>query len=92
MKTISKFIEIGNEATGNNVSYQEITDEQNYAIFDALGVPRTTDGKFKIASEAPFASDGMVTFVQAIRKGKMSLKADDLEKLTEEKSITVKYM
>ncbi|HIS37251.1 TPA: NmrA family NAD(P)-binding protein [Candidatus Scatousia excrementigallinarum] len=90
--TISKFIEIGNEATGNNVSYQEITDEQNYAIFDAMGVPRTTDGKFKKDSEAPFSSDGMVTFGQAIRKGKMSLKTDDFEKLTGDQPLTVKYM
>ena len=44
---ISQFIEIGNEATGNHVTYQEVTDEENYQIFDAMGVPRTTDGVFK---------------------------------------------
>lgn len=90
--TISKFIEIGNAETGNNVKYEEITDEQNYAVFDAMGVPRTTDGKFKKDSEAPFSSDGMVTFGQAIREGKMSLQTDDFEKLTGEKPLTVKYM
>lgn len=90
--TISKFIEIGNAETGNNVKYEEITDEQNYAVFDAMGVPRTTDGKFKKDSEAPFSSDGMVTFGQAIREGKMSLQTEDFEKLTGEKPLTVKYM
>ena len=90
--TISKFIETGNAETGNNVKYEEITDEQNYAVFDAMGVPRTTDGKFKKDSEAPFSSDGMVTFGQAIREGKMSLQTDDFEKLTGEKPLTVKYM
>lgn len=90
--TISKFIEIGNAETGNNVKYEEITDEQNYAVFDAMGVPRTTDGKFKKDSEAPFSSDGMVTFGQAIREGKMALQTDDFEKLTGEKPLTVKYM
>lgn len=90
--TISKFIEIGNAETGNNVKYEEITDEQNYAVFDAMGVPRTTDGKFKKDSEAPFSSDGMVTFGQAIREGKMSLQTDDFEKLTGKKPLTVKYM
>ena len=69
--TISQFIEYGNQATGNNVRYQEITDEENYQIFDAMGVPRTTDGVFQKDSEAPFSSNGMVTFAQAIREGKM---------------------
>ncbi|MHA6534287.1 NAD(P)H-binding protein [Paenibacillus sp. BAC0078] len=44
LMTITDFIEIGNAATGNHVTYEPITDEENYAIFDALGVPRTTDG------------------------------------------------
>lgn len=90
--TISQFIEIGNSATGHHVSYQAITDEQNYQVFDAMGVPRTTDGKFKKDSEAPFSSDGMVTFGQAIREGKMSLQTDDFIKLTGAQPLTVKYM
>ncbi|MGN1282744.1 MAG: NAD(P)H-binding protein [Limosilactobacillus sp.] len=90
--TISKFIEIANEETGNHVKYEEITDEQNYAVFDAMGVPRTTEGKFKKDSEAPFSSDGMVTFGQAIREGKMALQTDDFQKLTGDDPLTVKYM
>lgn len=90
--TISRFIEIGNQVTGNHVSYQAITDEQNYAVFDAMGVPRTTDGQFKKDSEAPFSSDGMVTFGQAIREGKMSLQTNDFKKLTGDQPLTVKYM
>ncbi|WP_240544277.1 NAD(P)H-binding protein [Bifidobacterium sp. SO4] len=58
LMTISQFVEIGNEATGNHVTYQEITDEENYQVFDAMGVPRTTDGVFLDGSEAPFSSDG----------------------------------
>ncbi|WP_315671607.1 NAD(P)H-binding protein [Clostridium sp. 19966] len=92
LMTISDFIAYGNEATGNHVSYSEITDEENYAIFDAMGVPRTTDGAFKKGSEAPFSSDGMVTFAQAIRLGKMAEFTDDFKKLTGDDPITVKYM
>ncbi|MBP2058490.1 NAD(P)H dehydrogenase (quinone) [Lactobacillus colini] len=92
LMTISKFIEIGNKETGNHVTYQEISDEENYQIFDAMGVPRTTDGKFKKDSEAPFSSDGMVTFGQAIREGKMDLHTDDFKKLTGKDPITVDYM
>lgn len=89
LMTISKFIEYGNKATGNNVSYKELTDEENYQIFDAMGVPRTTDGVFKKDSEAPFSSDGMVTFAQAIREGKMAVKTDDFKKLTGDDPISV---
>lgn len=92
LMTISDFIRIGNEQTGNNVSYQEVSDEENYVIFDAMGVPRTTDGQFKEESEAPFSSEGMVTFGQAIREGKMAEHTDDFEKLTGSKPLTVAYM
>ena len=92
LMTISRFIEYGNQATGNSVRYQEITDEENYQIFDAMGVPRTTDGVFKKDSEAPFSSDGMVTFAQAIREGKMDTFTDDYKKLTGQDPMTVLYM
>jgi len=92
LMTITKFVEIGNVATGNNISYKEVTDEENYQIFDAMGVPRTTDGVFKKDSEAPFSSDGMVTFAQAIREGKMDIHTDDFKKLTGSDPISVQYM
>lgn len=92
LMTITDFVNIGNKVTGNNVRYEEVTDEENYAIFDAMGVPRTTDGVFQKGSEAPFSSEGMVTFAQAIRLGKMAEFTKDFEKLTGEKAITVNYM
>ena len=92
LMTISKFIEYGNEATGNHVTYKELTDEENYQIFDAMGVPRTTDGVFLEGSEAPFSSDGMVTFAQAIREGKMAIKTDDFYELTGSEPISVLEM
>lgn len=92
LMNITKFIEIGNEATGNHVSYEEISDEENYAVFDKMGVPRTTDGEFQKHSSAPFSSEGMVTFGQAIHEGKMDMFTDDFKKLTGDDPITVKYM
>ncbi|WP_077610181.1 NmrA family NAD(P)-binding protein [Clostridium sp. Marseille-P2415] len=92
LMTITDFVNIGNKVTGSNVRYEEVTDEENYAIFDAMGVPRTTDGVFQKGSEAPFSSEGMVTFAQAIRLGKMAEFTKDFEKLTGEKAITVNYM
>lgn len=92
LMTMTEFVEIGNKVTGNHVVYQEVTDEENYQIFDAMGVPRTTDGIFKDGSEAPFSSDGMVTFAQAIREGKMDIFTDDFEKLTGKKPLSVQYL
>ena len=92
LMTIARFCEIGNEETGNHVDYKFVTDEENYAIFDAMGVPRTTDGVFQKGSEAPFSSDGMVTFAQAIREGKMDIKTDDFQKLTGCEPLTVREM
>ena len=92
LMTISKFIEYGNKATGNHVSYKELTDEENYQVFDAMGVPRTTDGVFLEGSEAPFSSDGMVTFAQAIREGKMAVHTEDFKELTGSDPITVLEM
>ncbi|WP_017471306.1 NAD(P)H-binding protein [Amphibacillus jilinensis] len=92
LMTMTDFIEIGNKVTGHHVTYKEITDEENYQIFDAMGVPRTTDGTFKDGSEAPFSSEGMVTFAQAIRLGKMDTFTDDFYTLTGQKPLTVAYM
>ena len=38
LMTITQFIEIGNESTGNNLTFQNVTDEENYQIWDAMGV------------------------------------------------------
>lgn len=92
LMTISDFVKIGNEVSGNNVKYQAVSDEEDYAIFDKMGVPRNTDGDFKKDSSAPFSSDGMVTFGKAIREGKMNTYSDDYFKLTGQKARTVKSM
>ncbi|EOH71926.1 NmrA family NAD(P)-binding protein [Enterococcus malodoratus] len=92
LMTISEFVAIGNEVTNNHVTYKEISDEENYAVFDAMGVPRTTEGKFKDDSEAPFSSEGMVTFAQAIRENKMAEHTNDFKELTGDLPVSVRYM
>lgn len=74
------------------VKVVDVSEEEVYAGFDAIGVPRTTDGAFKDGSPAPYSSDGMVTFARAIRIGKMDNFTDDFEKLTGVKPRTVAYM
>lgn len=90
--TMAEFAAIGNDVTGNDLTFRELTDEENYAVFDAMGVPRTTDGEFQDGSSAPFSSEGMVTFGQAIREGKMAVHTDDFRMLTGRRPITVHDM
>lgn len=92
LMTISTFCAIGDVSTGNHVPFVNVTDEENYQIWDAMGVPRTTDGVFLKDSEAPFSSDGMVTFAQAIREGKMDIHTMDFTELTGATPISVRYM
>ena len=89
--TIGEYIEIANQVTGHQVNYVEINDEEQYAFFDSIGVPRTTEQmRAQTAANFPFCSDGMVTFGRAIRLGQMSPFTDDFEKLVGRKPLTVK--
>ncbi len=89
--TIAEYIAIANEVTGHNVEYKYINDEEQYAFFDSIGVPRTTEEMWaQTASNFPFCSDGMVTFGRAIRLGQMSTFTNDFEKLTGRKPLSVR--
>ena len=91
--TIAQYIDIANQVTGHNVKYVEISDEEQYAFFDSIGVPRTTEEMWaQTATNFPFCSDGMVTFGRAIRLGQMSTFTNDFEQLTGKKPMTVREM
>lgn len=90
---VATFIEIGNSVTGWNVVYREISDEDSYAYFDSIGVPRTTEEAWgEKASAFPYCSEGMVSFGRALRLGQMAVFTDDFEKLTGDKPISVREM
>ena len=91
--TIGEFVEIGARVTGKAVTYRYVTDEEQYEYFDAIGVPRTTEGMWADSAKAfPFCSDGMVTFGRALRNGQMAVFTDDFEKLTGRKPVSVQEM
>ena len=70
--TIADFLEIASEVTGKKVVYKYITDDEMYAYFDSIGVPRTTEEMWAdTAKNFPFCSDGMVTFGKAIRQNQI---------------------
>lgn len=75
------------------VEYKYINDDEMYAFFDSIGVPRTTEEMWAdTAKNFPFCSDGMVSFGRAIRLNQMNTYTDDFEKLTGQKPITVRAM
>ena len=89
--TIGEYIAIANDVTGHDVKYVAISDDEQYAFFDSIGVPRTTDDMWaQTATNFPFCSDGMVTFGRAIRQNHMAVLTDDFEKLTGRKPLTVR--
>jgi NAD(P)H dehydrogenase (quinone) len=69
------------EISGTDVTYVPISDEDQYAIFDSMGVPREYDAEAIAASPIPWNSDDMVSFSRAIRLGHMSSLSDTVQTL-----------
>jgi NAD(P)H dehydrogenase (quinone) len=68
------------EVAGKPVPYQVVTDDDMYAQFDAMGVPRQVEDI--PSSGIPWCSDDMVSFERAIREGELALISDDVQRLT----------
>jgi len=69
------------ELSGAPVEVVDLTDEQMYAMWDALGVPREATGDFS-RSPVPWCSDGMVSLGREIRLGHLSTVTNVVEQLT----------
>ncbi|WP_291054483.1 NAD(P)H-binding protein [Herbiconiux sp.] len=69
------------ELSGAPIEIVDLTDDEMYAMWDALGVPRDATGDFS-NSPVPWASDGMVTFGRMIRAGHLGRLTDVVERFT----------
>lgn len=69
------------ELSGADIRIVDLTDEEMYAMWDALGVPRESTGDFS-NSPVPWCSDGMVSFGQMVRMGSMAKVTDVVERFT----------
>lgn len=79
------------EVTGRPLAYVPIDDAQQYAIFDAMGIPRRpVDDQY--VGAIPWNSDDMVSFGAAIREGFLCLCTDDVRKLTGKQARSVRAL
>ena len=69
------------EITGKPLAYRTISDEEQYAMFDAMGIPRRPVDDQSVKG-IPWNSDDMVSFGRAIREGFLEICTNDVEKLT----------
>lgn len=79
------------QITGKPIEYVPLDDDGQYAMFDAMGIPRRPVDDQTVAG-IPWNSDDMVTFGQAIREGFLELCTDDVERLTGHKARSVRQM
>lgn len=79
------------EVTGRPVEYVSLDDEGQYAMFDAMGIPRRPVDDSEV-NGIPWNSDDMVTFGRAIREGFLELCTDHVERLTGRKARSVRQM
>lgn len=91
LQTFSEVTEILSEVTGKPIRYVPVDDEQQYAIFDAMGIPRRPVDDSYVGG-IPWNSDDMVTFGQAIREGFLEICTNDVELLTGRPARSVRQM
>ncbi|MDF8334567.1 SDR family oxidoreductase [Novosphingobium cyanobacteriorum] len=91
LQTFREVSAIMAEVTGRPVEYVSLNDEAQYAMFDAMGIPRRPVDDQEI-NGIPWNSDDMVSFGRAIREGYLELLTDDVERLTGRKARSVRQM
>jgi NAD(P)H dehydrogenase (quinone) len=69
------------ELSGAEFEVIDLSDEQMYAMWDSLGVPREATGDFS-KSPVPWCSDGMVSFGRMIREGHLDVVTNVVERFT----------
>jgi len=81
LQSFAEVTAILSQITGVPLAYAPVSDEAQYKIFDAMGIPRRPVDDLSIQG-IPWNSDDMVTFGAAIREGFLAIVSDDVEKLT----------
>jgi NAD(P)H dehydrogenase (quinone) len=76
---------LASNLSGKTIEWRELTEEENFEVFDAMGIPRHPAGdEFEKTGVKGITwnSTDMVSFGKAIRLGELSVISEDFEKLT----------
>ncbi len=79
--TVPQAMAMVSEMAGKPIEIIPVDDEGMYQYFDSLGVARKS-ADLKPDDAIPWASEGMVTFGQAIREGYFDVESDAVERIT----------
>ena len=79
------------EVTGVPLTYQAIDDAAQYAMFDAMGIPRRPVDDQQVGG-IPWNSDDMVSFERSIREGFLDVCTDDVRRLTGRRARSVREL
>jgi NAD(P)H dehydrogenase (quinone) len=77
------------QMAGKPIELVQVSDEAMFEYFDSLGVARKS-ADVDPSGPIPWASEGMVTFGQAIREGYFAVISDDVERITGRKPRTLR--
>jgi NAD(P)H dehydrogenase (quinone) len=91
LQTFAQVTAIMAKVTGCALDYIAVDDAAQYAMFDAMGIPRRPVDDLAVGG-IPWNSDDMVTFGQAIREGFLEICTGDIERLTGHPARSVRAM
>ncbi len=91
LQTCAEMAALLSEITGVPVASVPLTDEEQYGVFDAMGIPRRPVDDQTVGG-IPWNSDDMVTFGVAIREGFLEVCSNDVERLTGHPARSVRQM
>lgn len=91
LQTFGEIAALMADITGRPLEYVALDDEGQYAVFDAMGIPRRPVDD-QVVAGIPWNSDDMVTFGAALRDGYLEICTDDVERLTGRKARSVRQM
>ena len=87
--TVPEAMEMAAEMAGKPIEVVPVDDEGMYQYFDSIGAVRKAED-LTPETPIPWASEGMVTFGQAIREGYFDVLTDDVERITGRKPRTLR--
>jgi len=91
LQTFGEVTALMAEITGVPLEYVPVDDDTQYAMFDAMGIPRRPVDDASV-NGIPWNSDDMVTFGAAIRDGFLEICTSDVELLTGRPARSVRQM